>query len=65
MKKRKVKLLEITPLEANLLLYALDSYLEVNKLGKLQLTRAGYLLEEAQELRDRLFAHHSHPPEDE
>lgn len=56
--------MKVSGLEANLLLFALDKYLGVDRHGKLLFTQRGYTMEETQDLRDRLFAAHEHPEED-
>ena len=56
-------MMEISGLEANFLLFALDKYLGVDANGKLFSAAHGYSRESLQNLRDRLFAHHEHPPE--
>jgi hypothetical protein len=53
--------IEITGIEANLLLFALDAYLLVNVHGKVLKSKDGYTREELQALRDRLMAIHEHP----
>lgn len=57
--------MNITGLEANLLLFCLDAYCEVDVQGKLTKAVHGYALGELQNLRDRLFRAHEHPEEDE
>ena len=53
--------LEITGIEANLLLFLLDDYIAGKwRVGK---TIEGYNPEDLQGLRDRLFAAHEHPKE--
>ena len=56
--------MNITGLEANLLLFCLDAYCEVDAGGKLNKAQHGYTLRELQDLRDRLFLAHEHPKED-
>lgn len=46
--------------EANLLLFALDQYLETDYNGEVLQRKGGYELEELQTLRNRLFAAHKH-----
>lgn len=57
--------MEITGLEAHFLLFALDDYLGVDANGKLLSAKHGYSRSDLQNLRDRLFAAHEHPPEDD
>jgi hypothetical protein len=56
--------MEITSLEANLLLFALDNLCETNGRGHVTHAFDGYPLADIQDLRDRLMAAHSHPDED-
>jgi len=54
--------MQITGLEANLLLFALDRYLTVDtRTGKVMDTEPGHTVDEVQHLRDGLLAHHQHP----
>ena len=57
--------MRITPLEANLLLFALDLMCKTNSKGLVTQAFVGYTLDEIQSVRDRLFAKHEHPPEDD
>ena len=56
--------MEITGIEANLLLTALDKMLPVDAFGHQFACAHGYTRKECQSLRDRLFAAHEHKPED-
>lgn len=51
----------VSDLEANLLLFALDSCFGVDAEGRIQSTKEDYSLEEVQRLRDQLFAAHTRP----
>lgn len=53
--------MEITGREANLLLFALDNHLATDRDGKIRRTDDDFTMEQAQALRDRLFAAHEHP----
>jgi len=55
--------MEITDLEANLLLYGLDMLCNTNENGHIRKFPKYYKRKEVQELRDRLFAAHEHPRE--
>ncbi len=55
--------MEITGLEANLLLAGLDIIAATDGGGKVTKARRGYTLPQVQELRDRLFRAHVHPEE--
>jgi hypothetical protein len=57
--------MEITGLEANLLLFTLDIIAATDREGKITKAYHGYTFEEMQDLRDRLFGAHEHPDEDE
>jgi len=60
------KRLEITGKQANYLLFALDEYSKTDPLmGKVTQTDHGYSVADIQRLRDRLFAVHEHPEEEE
>lgn len=63
MKKRRV--LYISGLDANFLLFALDEFCKTDRNGKVQSTGdiPGYTLEDIQHLRDSLFTNHQHPEE--
>lgn len=56
--------MKITGTEADLLLYALDDFCRVDINGKLTKDPqiVGHTLKTAQDLRDRLFSAHEHPP---
>ena len=56
------KMISISAIEANLLLYALDAYTEVDDMGQVQvdLINLGYSKKEVQELRDKLLGAHKH-----
>jgi hypothetical protein len=59
---------EITGLEANYLLFALDFYLHTDTEGKINpwptsLRFHGYTRDDLQALRDKLFDAHEHPKE--
>lgn len=58
---RHVNKIQITGLEANLLLYALDDYYKTDELGRVTEDEKGYDIKSIQRLRDRLFAAHQHP----
>jgi hypothetical protein len=60
-----MRLVTITGLDANALLYALDHHCAVDMEGKLTYIMHGYTLEYLQDLRDRLFAAHEHPEEND
>ncbi len=55
----------ISGLEANFLLFALDKYVETDKMGKVTKTSHGYSKENIQYIRDKLFMAHEHPQEKE
>ena len=59
-----IKTTTITGFEANVLLFALDQYLRVDKNGRVRHRIKGYTSVELQSLRDRLMAIHEHPDDD-
>jgi len=57
---------EISGLEANFLLFALDKFVQSDHQGRVTMQRIeGYNLTQIQMLRDKLFAAHVHPQETE
>lgn len=53
----------ITGIEAHYLLFALDTYLETGRDGKVAQAKNGWPTADWQSLRDKLFAAHEHPEE--
>jgi hypothetical protein len=64
---KRPKRTEITGLQADLILWAFDDYYKTNEQGKVTYVplHPGYTLHQLQKLRDRLFAIHEHPWEEE
>lgn len=60
--------IEVTGLEANLLLFGFDQHFATDEQGLItnlkRVKQLGYLPEDVQKLRDKLFAIHQHPKEE-